>query len=578
MNPEITFSAILGAGISVSSGLSAFRSTNSIFQKMQVEYESWPEKSTEIDSFLQYAFSVKCLLNDPRVHYRVLSKFDSSTHDKLIIPSISHCFLSYLCEIDRIDRIISQNIDNLEYYSGITNHLKNRHIPAHGEFFNNLVCPNSMCSGFQLNIQLRNLDTDIESIKNQVFTSNFHQHLLRNSHNRQFFQLDSDLKINENAVLFDKQLLQSILLDNAVPMCQFCGCALKSNMVLYGEEIQVKKQHLETILRRSQSILIIGTSMNVFPINALVLNTAGKVSVHFVAKDINFQKYLSQRLISEKKVIYDLILRKYNVIKYKNSEKHKQLLIGASNGKITSDEDINNSINHVTPLVCFHKGNIDNFVLEVLKHCPDAKTRVYEIFEESKKKVELCETRNYIEWADNYIIYKSVKYIIKQVILIIPELWIPDSVIYKYNEKYCNICVCTEQQIELIKFRYQDLVIQSYSLDGVLIIEDTRYICNDEKLDEICYKPINGHYASYCVGYNAYDLMFGEYIEELDPWSSNFLGYQKKLVYYEKTDFFTYSGVYRNYLTIKGISDTDIKEYFKKNMVVLESKNLIIVK
>lgn len=65
--PSVKIGAILGAGISVSAGYSAFRSDNSVFAEMSKDYVTWPHKDESEDSFLGYAFSVSALRNDPRV-------------------------------------------------------------------------------------------------------------------------------------------------------------------------------------------------------------------------------------------------------------------------------------------------------------------------------------------------------------------------------------------------------------------------------------------------------------------------------------------------------------------------------
>ena len=59
------------------------------------------------DSFLSYAFSVSALRNDPRVHYRVLHKFDKSVHEKEIYPTLSHVFLQYLAEKGRLLKVVT---------------------------------------------------------------------------------------------------------------------------------------------------------------------------------------------------------------------------------------------------------------------------------------------------------------------------------------------------------------------------------------------------------------------------------------------------------------------------------------
>lgn len=105
--PSVKIGAILGAGISVSAGYSAFRSDNSVFAEMSKDYVTWPHKDDSEDSFLGYAFSVSALRNDPRVQYRVLHRFDKSMHEHAVYPTPMHCFLELLAEQGKLTRLVT---------------------------------------------------------------------------------------------------------------------------------------------------------------------------------------------------------------------------------------------------------------------------------------------------------------------------------------------------------------------------------------------------------------------------------------------------------------------------------------
>jgi NAD-dependent SIR2 family protein deacetylase len=98
LNPDVKFAAVLGAGISVSAGYSAFRSDNSVFATMQRAYAQYQDKPEGDDSFLGWAFSVTALRNDPRVMYRVLHQFEKSMHECEVRPTPTHLFLQFLAE------------------------------------------------------------------------------------------------------------------------------------------------------------------------------------------------------------------------------------------------------------------------------------------------------------------------------------------------------------------------------------------------------------------------------------------------------------------------------------------------
>ena len=80
-------------------------------------------------------------------------------------------------------------------------------------------------------------------------------------------------------------------------------------------------------------------------------------------------------------------------------------------------------------------------------------------------------------------------------------------------------------------------------------------------MDQVIYKPIGGHWACYCIGYNAYDIQDCDYVEDLDPWSANFIGYGRKKVFYENPRYFCYTGVYRNFIVAKEVRS--VREYFR---------------
>ena len=69
-----------------------------------------------------------------------------------------------------------------------------------------------------------------------------------------------------------------------------------------------------------------------------------------------------------------------------------------------------------------------------------------------------------------------------------------------------------------------------------------------------------------------------KYNEQLDPWSSNFIGYQQKRVYFKPyNDFFFYQGVWRAFHTAIGMRNVKIKIQIKATQHLLLGKDLMKV-
>ena len=111
---KITF--LVGAGISTSSGIPDFRSSNGVFQEIIKKYNL--KKPEEF-------FSKKNFIEKPELLYEYLKKFKSKEYK----PNITHYFMKYLIDKKKCDLIFTQNFDGLEIKADID---KNNIIFAHG--------------------------------------------------------------------------------------------------------------------------------------------------------------------------------------------------------------------------------------------------------------------------------------------------------------------------------------------------------------------------------------------------------------------------------------------------------------
>ncbi|CAL5998551.1 Sir2_family protein [Hexamita inflata] len=568
--PNAQIGAIVGAGISVSAGFSAFRSDNSIFQQMKKEYPKYArEDDPNDDTFLRDAFSVDMLLSDPRVQYRVLSAFDHSMHDQDIAPTLTHLFLTWLAEVKKLKVVVTQNIDDLEINAGLQQQLKENLIQIHGTLSGPGVCVNDLCPGFQILNQFKNtgqLNTQQANQIKQDLKQVYKKQILANNLKFSPFQevtIYSDnnwLQIHDDFVRVHPQIIYDAFYDDSVVCCQFCGAAIKPPMVLYNEGLKYNEKTERTVFQECNSLLIIGTSLQVAPVCQMPLYIADQASIHIVSKEIDFRKYLLNE-INDEYYCAKLIVRKYDQVKYRQADDHivsllKNLLDG------TTQFDFQKELNQITPLFNFHQGECDQLVQDLLAHLPEAKQRI----EEMKKDIDSRAKKSqplpnaFIPYKVNKLIYKQtqVEVDLEMVLLAIPCLWPPDASIYETNGVQYIVTLMLQEQKSLLLQTFQDCIeIETVIVENqnAIIIRDKR-ISNLQQLESIIYQPIGGHWSIYCVSYNQYYFDCDSYNEQLDPWSSQFIGYTQRQRFFEIYPHnFCYIGVYLNYITVQNMKD-----------------------
>ena len=108
---------LTGAGLSVSCGIPDFRSENGVYARLKVEYPELPDP--------QAMFDMKFFETEPRPFFRFAKEIFPGNYE----PSLSHKFISYLEQKNKLLRNYTQNIDTLEKSAGLT-----KVVYCHGSF------------------------------------------------------------------------------------------------------------------------------------------------------------------------------------------------------------------------------------------------------------------------------------------------------------------------------------------------------------------------------------------------------------------------------------------------------------
>ncbi|CAL6033236.1 Sir2_family protein [Hexamita inflata] len=518
---DVSFTVILGAGASVSAGFPAFRSNSSIFKQIAGDYENWPGKDSSEDSFLAFAFSISSICIDPRVHYRVLHKFDCCMHDTNVKPTYTHIFIQYLAQHNKISSLITQNIDDLEIHVGLQTVLNNRLIQAHGSLEQPPVCINKYCASRSINIRnQQRLSLDFRFYYNRTPIESPEKDII------------SYIKYSKNAFIAAMQ-------DNSVPCCMFCGCALKPAMVLYGENVLISHKQLLYASKSCQSLLIIGTSLEVEPINKIPVRLDQKSSIHLSTKSLDFKKYFNY-LHDSKVNFYHIMEKRFKIAKYKNGEQYMSKLKQLLQQKSAKNEAIDDYIllNKITPLFNYHKGPCDELFKAIAKQIPDCEKELLAIEDIIRNK-----NRNRVLFQDSPNYFKCM--------IGVNFLWPPDACLYQLNNSWYSLALLSQQQLDLILNRVSNSQLVDFNSYKLIQYEP---LCD-------FYRPIGGHWSCYMVAYNAYRVRCDCYNAEVDPWSASYIFSQKRT-----EQMFRYWDVLRQFqLTRDGFGEL-YEEYQKKTL------------
>ncbi len=135
---------MVGAGISVNSGIPDFRSENGIFKTLIEKYHfDKPEDFFSKETFIQ----------KPNLLYEFYNNFKKNSYK----PTLTHIFMKYLIDLNIVKKIYTQNIDGLELKAGIDKEKINF---IHGNIFE------GKCINCNTKIDIKEIDEAIK--KNEI--------------------------------------------------------------------------------------------------------------------------------------------------------------------------------------------------------------------------------------------------------------------------------------------------------------------------------------------------------------------------------------------------------------------------
>ena len=200
-----------GAGISTNCGIPDFRSKNGLYNNIDQDSElPYPEAIFEIDYFKQNPYPFYKLTRS-----MLLQEF---------LPTKCHRFIAYLESKNKVELVVTQNIDMLHHKAGSVKVLE-----CHGTF------RTAKC---------------IECHKT--------------------YTLDT---------------IQQTILDGEIPTCE-CGGVIKPDIVFFREQVPESFSKILENQPDVDMILILGTSLLVQPSAGFAVGIAGKVPSVLVNKDI----------------------------------------------------------------------------------------------------------------------------------------------------------------------------------------------------------------------------------------------------------------------------------------------------
>ena len=192
-----------GAGISTSAGIPDFRSPSAgLYFKLRKYNLPYPEAVFEGSYFR----------TNPLPFYGLIRELFPST----LTPTTTHKFFSLLHQKGILRRIYTQNIDALEYLSGVP---EDKIIEAHGSF------QKSYCTKCKKPYDLKWLKTEIFSPER----------------------------------------------NDGVPKCVTCNGVVRPDVVLFGEPLPSRFwENIDSDFQQCDLLLVLGTSLVVSPFNTLV--------------------------------------------------------------------------------------------------------------------------------------------------------------------------------------------------------------------------------------------------------------------------------------------------------------------
>ena len=201
--------AFTGAGISTNSGIPDFRSENGIYAMLEGKFNlPYPEAVFDIDYFKK----------DPGPFFKISN--DLLQQDPP--PTPCHCFLAELEKLNKIELVITQNIDMLHQKAGTQ-----RLVECHGSF------ETACCTGCSEKYSINEIKPDI--------------------------------------------------LQGQIPYCS-CGKVIKPDVTFFGEQLPTSFYEIAVDPPQADLIIIMGSSLKVQPAAGFALNYIERVPSIIVNK------------------------------------------------------------------------------------------------------------------------------------------------------------------------------------------------------------------------------------------------------------------------------------------------------
>lgn len=257
---------LIGAGVSVSCGIPDFRSPGGVYDILQPELLTATKKQRKrMQINPTYVLSRELFLVNQFPYLELRKPFILGLGQGKWKPSPTHFFFEFLNKTNKLRTLYSQNIDGLEFMTGIE---KNKIISCHGSL-TGIGC--EFCEAEMERTQFLNLlKTNIKNI---------------------YSEEDNSPKESKN-----------INCDN----CNKSG--MKPTTVLYGSNLPTKFfKTVEVDNKQTDLILIIGTSLEVGPANSICNLGNDKTKRIFINLEEYSSSVLSQFNICQKP--FDLFLK-----------------------------------------------------------------------------------------------------------------------------------------------------------------------------------------------------------------------------------------------------------------------------
>ncbi|KAE8305427.1 Sirtuin type 2 [Giardia duodenalis] len=464
---------ILGAGVSTAVGLSAFRSSGSIFRRVQHFYpllvyalQQEVADPSDDDFFLRYALGLRGIIQNPIVVYSVLREYhESIMFISNIRPSLTHYFLRFLADEGILKLILTQNIDELERGVGLSEVVDVKQV--HGSLSNPGAC----------------------------------------------------LACGRSCL--PEVVLQAIR-DGSVAACENCGSAIKPGIVCYDEDIDLQSDTVNSLSDRVNPYtlgLVFGTSLLVEPVKFLPGAAPLSSQIHIVCRAFDEAAWLDNQDLQQIKTAR----LKQHTVNLAIEERNTQLSFSPYLNIIDETCDA-----VVQALLCRNKVVAEKFLATMRRVLEEEKQNTSTVTTIPPSQIgpfhkvylaapELIPPDGYVQCIElNGMLVFCLLTLISDTILTNhfcnqSHYDIIDIPTHTAGVEHSKEHINQHRTLCIIEADYKEALRRGYEATVSF-------------LQNVLYRPINCHWGSYIYGYNAYRLTppGAEYIETHDPWNALF--------------------------------------------------------